>query len=59
MAQPSPDTSAGTARVASCAATDCRHNESRTCTADEVRIEMTGGSPACGTYESEKPKPRP
>ena len=59
MAEPSPKSSTTTSQVADCAATDCRHNESRSCTAGEVKIEMKGGAPACGTYESESPKPRP
>ena len=59
MAQPKKEPRAASSQVASCAATDCRHNDSRSCTADSVQIQMKGGSPVCGTYASEKPKARP
>ena len=59
MAQPTRKTKTHPAHVASCAATDCRHNENRDCTAGDVKIQMKGGAPVCGTYESEKPKARP
>ncbi len=59
MAQPNPQSGSATARVASCAAVDCRHNSNRACTADDVKVEMRDGTPVCGTYESGSPKARP
>lgn len=58
MANPQP-TPAAEAQVASCGATDCQHNESKACTADEITVTMKDGKPTCGTYAPEKPKARP
>lgn len=59
MAQPETNPSAGAAAVASCAATDCQHNDDRACTASEIQVAMQDGSPTCGTYSPETPKARP
>jgi len=59
MAQPQSQPSAGASAVASCAATDCHHNDNRNCTADEIQVTMEGGTPTCGTYTTETPKARP
>lgn len=59
MAQPERTPSTGSSAVASCAATDCQHNESRSCTAGEIRVTMQDGRATCGTYTPEAPKARP
>lgn len=59
MAKEAKQRSPRTATVASCAATDCQHNESRSCTADEIELEVRDGRAVCATYSSEKPKARP
>lgn len=59
MAQPEKSRSTQAAGVASCAATDCRHNDDRACTAGEIKVTMQDGKPACGTYAPETPKARP
>lgn len=59
MAQPEPTPSAQSSTVASCAATDCHHNEDRNCTADDIEVTVKDGQPVCGTYTSEAPKARP
>lgn len=59
MAQPQEKASGQTGTVASCAATDCRHNENRNCTAEAVKVTVKGGQPVCGTYAPETPKARP
>lgn len=59
MAKPEHAPSSEASTVASCAATDCAHNEDRSCTADEIQVTMQGGNPTCGTYTPEKPKARP
>lgn len=59
MAEAKRGTAPAAGQVAVCAATDCRHNERRACTAPAVHIEMRGGVATCGTYESETPKARP
>lgn len=48
------------ATVASCAATECRHNEGKACHASEVRMTVgADGQAVCGTYEAGTPKARP
>jgi hypothetical protein len=59
MAQPEKNPSAKGAPVASCAATDCQHNDDRACTADEIKVALQDGTPVCGTYAPEGPKARP
>jgi len=58
MAQPAKR-SESHAAVAACGATDSAHNDAPSCTADEIRISMKGGSPVCQTFEPETPKARP
>lgn len=60
MAEPQRKHDAHPAHVASCSATDCAHNESSECRAEEIRIEMGGdGHAVCRTYAPETPKARP
>lgn len=59
MAKPQRSASAQTGTVASCAATDCAHNEDRNCSAPSVQVKMQDGKAVCGTYAPEKPKARP
>ena len=48
------------ATVASCAASECRHNENSACHASEVRMDVgSDGRAVCGTYEPATPKARP
>lgn len=59
MADAQRQSAAQTAAVASCAATDCGHNENKSCTAAQIQISFQGGQAVCATYTSEKPKARP
>ncbi|MEX2527961.1 MAG: DUF1540 domain-containing protein [Gemmatimonadota bacterium] len=59
MAQPKKQSSPNTSAVASCAATDCSHNEDRSCVAGSIEVTMQGGRATCGTYSPGKPKARP
>ena len=59
MADAQRKASTSTSTVASCAATDCTHNENRSCQAGEVEIEVRDGRATCATYSSETPKARP
>lgn len=60
MAKAEREPSAEVSTVASCAATDCTHNESRSCTAGEIELRAReGGGAMCATYTPEKPKARP
>jgi hypothetical protein len=59
MADAQKQPAAQPAAVASCAATDCAHNEDRNCTADSIQVAVTDGQAVCGTYTPEKPKARP
>ena len=59
MANPERSPAGRTSAVAECAATDCRHNENRNCTAGEIQVRFTDGKAVCGTYAPEKPKARP
>lgn len=59
MAEPREKAAPQTSTVASCAATDCAHNEERSCHAGSVSIRMEEGRAVCGTYRSEAPKARP
>ena len=59
MAKEAKEQAPRAAAVASCAATDCRHNESRSCTAGEIELKVEDGAAVCATYSSEKPKARP
>lgn len=47
------------AQVSACAATDCAHNENKSCTADAIEVTMADGKPTCGTFSPAKPKARP
>ncbi|MEK9502429.1 DUF1540 domain-containing protein [Gaopeijia maritima] len=58
MAQPEKNPAA-MASVKSCAATDCAHNEDRSCTASQVTVVLEAGRPSCGTYEPSAPSARP
>ncbi|MQA91713.1 MAG: DUF1540 domain-containing protein [Gemmatimonas sp.] len=59
MANPQEKRATVTSAVASCSATDCSHNENRECHAGEIRVEMSGQSAVCGTYDPRRPKARP
>ena len=59
MAEPQMKRSAGATAVASCAATDCTHNEDEECKAGSIEMRMSDGQAVCGTYEPDKPKARP
>lgn len=59
MAHPQEKQSPQTSAVASCAATDCQHNENRECHAGEIRVEMGAQGAVCATYSPSKPKARP
>lgn len=59
MAEAQRNPAAQPAAVASCAATDCAHNDERTCTADRIQVAIADGQAVCGTYTPEKPKARP
>lgn len=59
MAEPQRKASARTSTVASCAATDCSHNEDRSCTAGSIELRVNEGRAVCDTYDPEKPKARP
>jgi hypothetical protein len=59
MAQPEPKPSTPVATVASCAATDCQHNDERTCTATHIEVSLQDGRATCATYAPEHPKTRP
>lgn len=60
MAQPERRASNETSAVASCTATNCRHNENESCMAGEIRVAMRGdGHATCETYAPEQPKARP
>lgn len=60
MAEPQRQHGAHPAHVASCSATDCAHNENRSCHAPEIHVEMKGdGHAICRTYDPESPKARP
>lgn len=59
MADAQKQHSAQPAAVASCAATDCAHNEDRNCMADTIQVAMADGKAVCGSYTPEKPKARP
>lgn len=59
MAEPQRKSSTRASTVASCAATDCSHNESRECKAGSIELRMSDGQAVCGTYDPEKPKARP
>ena len=59
MANPQQRTSAAASTVASCAATDCTHNENRECHAGEIRVEIGGQGAVCATYDPGKSKARP
>jgi hypothetical protein len=59
MANPQEKRAQATSAVASCAATDCQHNENRECHAGEIRVEMGAQGAVCGTYNPAKPKARP
>ena len=58
MAQPEKQPSA-VAAVKACDATDCTHNEARSCTAPEVTVTVEAGRPICATYEPGVPSARP
>ncbi|HET9983695.1 MAG TPA: DUF1540 domain-containing protein [Longimicrobiales bacterium] len=55
MRQPTPAIS----RVASCSATDCSHNRDQQCHAGEIEVRMSPNGAICGTYDPQKPQPRP
>lgn len=59
MADPQERRGQVTSAVASCTATDCRHNENRECHAGEIEVKMVDGGAVCGTYDSTSPKARP
>lgn len=59
MATPQRSPSAKMATVASCAATDCTHNDHNRCHSASVQVVMQDGRAVCGTYAPEKPKVRP
>lgn len=59
MAKAQRSTSAQTGTVASCAATDCKYNDDRSCEAPSVEVKVKDGRAICGTYAPEKPKARP
>lgn len=59
MAQRERQPEAQGSTVASCSATDCRHNEDRECTAGEIQVEMRENGAVCATYAPRKPKARP
>lgn len=59
MAQGERQPKARASTVASCAATDCQHNDDRSCTAGEIDLEMRENRAVCATYSPMKPKARP
>ncbi|MGH7481726.1 MAG: DUF1540 domain-containing protein [Longimicrobiales bacterium] len=59
MAEAQKKQAAGGSVVASCTATDCRHNENEECHAGRIVVRMQAGGATCGTYEPAQPKPRP
>lgn len=59
MEKPERKGAAQESSVESCDATECVHNDDRSCTAGEIQVKMQDGRPVCGTYSSEKPKARP
>jgi hypothetical protein len=59
MAEPQKASASHPAHVTSCAATDCAHNKDHNCHAESVTVEIRGGSPVCGTYTTDEPRPRP
>ncbi|MBX6365379.1 MAG: DUF1540 domain-containing protein [Gemmatimonadetes bacterium] len=59
MAEPMRQPTPAISRVASCTATDCVHNRDRQCHAGEIEVRMSADGAICGTYEPEKPRPRP
>jgi len=59
MANPQEKAKPEASAVASCAATDCRHNEKQECHAGEIRVEAGPGGAICATYDPESAKPRP
>jgi len=59
MANPQEKRAQAASSVASCSATDCKHNEDQECHAGEIRIEMGPQGATCATYSPTKPKARP
>ncbi len=59
MANPEQAPTPTGASVSSCAATDCAHNDDRSCTATQVMISLEGDRPVCGSYTPETPAARP
>lgn len=59
MANPMEKRAPAPSAVASCSATDCVFNENHECHAGEIRVEMSGQSAVCGTYDPRRPKARP
>jgi hypothetical protein len=59
MANPQEKRAESPSAVASCAATDCQHNENRECHAGEIKVEMGPQGAVCGTYSPSTPRPRP
>lgn len=59
MAQAERESKPQGSTVASCAATDCRHNDDRNCTAGEIELQMQGEQVVCATYSPQKPRARP
>ena len=59
MAEPQKKPTPTTGVVGECAATDCSHNESQECHADEILVQIDGQQAVCGTYDPTSPKARP